>query len=87
MHMERPVGYDRLAPKRPINVSLNDDLVRQARQYTRNLSGTLEDLLDDFVERERARRRDEDRALHCVMNEFGAFHREHGLLSDEFSSL
>ncbi len=87
MHMERPVGYDRLAPKRPINVSLNDDLVRQARQYTRNLSGILEDLLGDFVERERARRRDEDRALDRVMDEFGAFHREHGLLSDEFSSL
>ena len=55
MHMEHVMGYDRLAPKRPINVSLNDDLVRQARQYTRNLSGTLEDLLGDFVERERAR--------------------------------
>ena len=85
--MERLMGYDRLAPKRPINVSLNDDLVRQARQYTRNLSGTLEDLLGDFVERERARRRDEDRALDRVMDEFGALHREHGLLSDGFLSL
>ncbi len=81
------MGSDRLASKRPINVSLNDDLVRQARQYTRNLSGTIEDLLGDFVERERARRRDEDQALDRMMDEFNAFHREHGLLSDEFSSL
>ena len=81
------MGYDRLAPKRAINVSLNDDLVRQARLYTRNLSGTLEDLLGDFVERERARRRDEDRALNQVMDGFSALHREHGLLSDEFSAL
>ena len=81
------MGYDRLAPKRAINVSLNDDLIRQARLYTRNLSGTLEDLLGDFVERERVRRRDEDAALDQVMDGFSAFHREHGLLSDEFSSL
>jgi antitoxin CcdA len=81
------MGYDRLAPKRAINVSLNDDLVRQARVYTRNLSGTLEDLLGDFVERERARRRDEDALLDQVIEGFSTFHRERGLLSDEFSSL
>ena len=81
------MGYDRTAPKRAINVSLNDDLVRQARLYTRNLSGTLEDLLEDFVERERARRRNEDADLDQVIDGFSVFHREHGLLSDEFSSL
>ena len=79
--------YDRLTSKRPINVSLNDDLVRQARLYTRNLSSTIEDLLGDFVERESARRRDEDAVLDQVIDGFGTFHREHGLLSDEFSSL
>jgi antitoxin CcdA len=81
------MGYDRTAPKRPINVSLNDDLVRQARLYTRNLSGTLEDLLSDFITREHARRRAEDAALDQVIDGFSAFHRDHGLLSDEFSAL
>lgn len=81
------MGYDRTAPKRAINVSLNDDLVRQARLYTRNLSGTLEDLLDGFVTQERARRRDEDAALDKVVAAFSAFHSDHGLLSDEFSAL
>lgn len=81
------MGYDRTAQKRPINVSLNEDLVRQARLFTRNLSGTLEDLLRDFVVHERARRRAEDAALDQVINAVDAFHREHGLLSDEFSSL
>ncbi|WP_428395342.1 type II toxin-antitoxin system CcdA family antitoxin [Lichenicoccus sp.] len=81
------MGYDRLASKRAINVSLNDDLVRQARLYTRNLSGTLEDLLGDFVDRERARRRDEDAVLDQVIDGFSLFHGEHGLLSDEFSLL
>jgi antitoxin CcdA len=87
MHIETAVGYDRTAPKRAINVSLNDDLVRQARLYTRNLSGTLEDLLQDFVERERARRRAEDVAVNQVIDGLNAFHLTHGLLSDEFSSL
>ena len=81
------MSYDRTAPKRAINVSLNGDLVRQARLYTRNLSGTLEDLLGDFIVRERARRRDEDAALDRVVGALNAFHTEHGLLSDEFSGL
>ena len=81
------MSYDRTASKRAINVTLNDDLVRQARRYTRNLSGTLEDLLGDFITRERARRRDEDAVLDRVIGALNAFHAEHGLLSDEFSGL
>ena len=79
------MGYDRNAPKRPINVSLNEDLVRQARAYTRNLSGTLEDLLQDFVTAEEARRSAADQAVERIIDGFGTFHRKYGLLSDEFS--
>jgi post-segregation antitoxin (ccd killing protein) len=35
--------------KRPVNVSLNENLVEQARAYTGNLSATLEALLAGFV--------------------------------------
>ncbi|MGI4802795.1 MAG: type II toxin-antitoxin system CcdA family antitoxin [Janthinobacterium lividum] len=79
--------YDQMAQKRPINVSLNEDLVRQARLYTGNLSGTLERLLRDFVEHEWVRRRAEDAAVDQVIDALNAFHQEHGLLSDEFSAL
>jgi hypothetical protein len=54
---------------------------------TRNLSQTLEDLLQDFVKRERAQRRAEDTAIDQLIDRLNAFHRVHGLLSDEFSSL
>ncbi len=81
------MAYDRNAPKRAVNVSLNEDLVRQAKDYTRNLSGTLEHLLQEFVLGELARRRAEDEVLDRLMDGFDAFHREHGLLSDEFSNL
>ncbi len=81
------MAYDRTAPKRAINVSLNDDLVRQARTYTRNLSGTIEDLLGEFLAGEQERRRAEDAAVDRIIDGLNAFHRRHGLLSDEFSTL
>jgi antitoxin CcdA len=81
------MGYDRTAPKRAINVSLNDDLVRQARAHTRNLSGTIEDLLGEFVAREQDRKRAEDATVDRIVEGFNSFHRQHGLLSDEFSGL
>ena len=73
--------------KRPINVSLNVELVRQARGFTGNLSGTLEALLREFVAREQARRDAEDETVARVIDGLDAYHRRHGLLSDEFSSL
>jgi len=81
------MGYDRNAPKRPVNVSLNEDLVRQAKTYTKNFSGTVEDLLQGFVEKEAARRKEEDAAIDELIDTMNAFHLEHGLLSDEFEQL
>ena len=79
--------FDHNAAKRPINISLNEDLVRQARLYTRNLSGTVEDLLKTFVADENARRQVEDARTNRVIDDMNAFHEANGLLSDEFSSL
>jgi hypothetical protein len=39
------MAHARNAPKRPLNVSLNEDLVRLARPYSCKLSGTLQDPL------------------------------------------
>ncbi len=81
------MGYSRPALKRPTNVTLDEELVRQARLLTPNLSGTLEDLLREFVAREQSRRAAEDAAVADLIDGLNAFHRENGLLSDEFSSL
>ena len=80
------MGYARSSAKRPTNGSLDENLVREARLLTGNLSGTLEDLLRDFVARERARRAAEDEAVAAVVDDMNAFHRTYGLLSDEFPS-
>jgi antitoxin CcdA len=47
--------YDPRAPKKATNVSVNSDLLRQARQLNINLSQTLEQRLAEVV-REEARR-------------------------------
>ena len=39
--------------KRPVNLTLSESLVSQAKTLTDNLSGVVEALLADFVSRER----------------------------------
>jgi antitoxin CcdA len=80
------MGYDRTAPRKAVNLSLNEDLVQRARELTRNLSATVEDLLDDFVTREQTRRAAEDARLSRLIEAVDRFHAEHGLLSDTLSA-
>jgi antitoxin CcdA len=47
-------GYNPSAPKRPTNLSLNSDLLRQARELDINLSQVLEQALDSVVRKKRA---------------------------------
>jgi antitoxin CcdA len=82
-----PMKDNRIPPKRAINITLNDDVIREARLYSRDLSRTVEDLLQDFVARERAQCLVEPTVMDQVVDRLNAFHRAHGLLSDEFSSL
>ena len=81
------MGYDRAAPKRPVNMTLNEDLIRRARGMTSNLSETVESLLAAFVEDAEAKVVDRERqiAAHIAAND--AFVLKHGSLADEFSTL
>jgi antitoxin CcdA len=85
--LEHPMGYDRAAPKRPVNMTLNEDLVRQVRGLSTNLSETVESLLADFVEAAQAKAMERERqiAAHVAANE--AFVAKYGSLADEFSEL
>jgi antitoxin CcdA len=79
--------YDRKAPRKAVNLSLNTDLVSRAKDLTTNLSGTVEELLAGFVQNEEARKQADDNALDQVISALNEFHEQHGLLSDEFPSL
>ena len=49
-----PPIYNSSAPKRPTNLSLNSDLLHQARALDINLSQVLEQALDAVVRKKRA---------------------------------
>ena len=60
--------YDRNAPRKAVNLSLNEDLVLRAKALTQNLSGTVEKLLADYISNEQARQRTEDERLEEVIS-------------------
>ena len=79
--------YNLDARKRPVNLTLNEDLVVQARGLTDNLSGVVESLLADYVEREHQRRIAEARTIQATMAIWNDFNAKHGSFADEYSSL
>jgi len=53
--------------KRPVNLTLNEGLVAQAKTYTSNLSATMEALLSEFVaQQQQAQRSRQQLADVCV---------------------
>jgi antitoxin CcdA len=80
-------SYDRNAPRRPVNLSINEDLLSRAKALTRNLSGTVEELLAGYVQQEQARKRAEDERLDQIVSALNAFHERSRFLADEFSNL
>ena len=79
--------YNMEARKRPVNLTLNEDLVVQVRGLTDNLSGVVESLLANYVEHERQQRIAETKTLEATMTMWNDFNAKHGSLADEYSSL
>ena len=73
--------------KRPVNLTLSETLVKQARGMTDNLSGVVEQLLADFIargQREKLARSETAEKTVALWNEFNA---SHGSIADEYSTL
>lgn len=79
--------YDTSARKRPVNLTLNEDLVDHARKLTDNLSGVVEALLADYVERGGLDLEQRRRALAEAVAAWNAHGVKHGSLADEYSPL
>lgn len=73
--------------KRPVNLLLNEDNIRQARQYTNNLSATVDGLLADFVARQNEVRLSRQQLGDRVAESWNRFHAEHGAFADDHSTL
>jgi antitoxin CcdA len=75
------------ARKRRVNLTLNEELVVQARELTNNLSGVVESLLTDFVENERRKRAAKTNAAKVTIATWNKFNENFGSFADENSTL
>jgi antitoxin CcdA len=75
------------ARKRPVNLTLNEDLVNQARRITDNLSGVVDSLLADFLAREKQQRAAQAQAVKEMVATWNSFAEEHGSFADDHSTL
>ena len=80
-------AYNISAPKRAVNLSLNEDLITQVRGITDNLSEVVESLLADSLVQEKGRRAAEAKALKEAVRSWNAFAEKHGSFTDEHSTL
>jgi len=79
--------YDRDARKRPVNVTLNEDLVNRVRDLTDNLSSVVESLLADFLAEQAQRRSRETELVKRTIATWNRFAEQHGSFADEHSTL
>ena len=75
------------ARKRPVNLTLSEDLVSQARTMTDNLSGVVESLLAEFIDRQSRERLAKTKAVEATVAAWNTFNLESGSIADEYSSL
>lgn len=75
------------AAKRPVNLSLNEDLVAQARSLADKLSGAVESLLAAYVQQQRQWRDAEAESLRPCAAAWNTYAAKHGSFADELSTL
>lgn len=80
-------AYRSDARKRAVNLTLNEDLVQEAKLVTDNLSGVVESLLSEFVREERNRRLAKAKILEATVLMWNEFDAKSGSIADEYLSL
>ena len=80
-------AHNGAARKRPVNLTLNEDLVAQARAVTGNLSAVVESLLADYIIQERQRRAAEADVVRETVATWNRFAEKVGSFADDHSTL
>ena len=75
------------ARKRPVNLTMNEALVAQAKVFTNNLSATMETLLAEFVEAQQSAQRNRQQVADRCAADWNAVHAAVGSFADEHSTL
>ena len=73
--------------KRAVNLTLNVDLVAQAKTYTKNLSATMEALLAEFVISQQKARHNRQHAADVCAADWNALNAAIGSYADDHSTL
>lgn len=73
--------------KRPVNLTLSETLVTQARAYTSNLSATMESLLAEFIASQQNAQRQRQQVADACAADWNAVHAAVGSFADEHSTL
>jgi antitoxin CcdA len=79
--------YDASARKRPVNLTLNEDLVNQAKGLTDNLSQVVESLLSGYLAKAREEQLARSAAVEATVKVWNDFNAQSGSIADEYSSL
>ena len=80
-------AYDSRARKRPVNLTLNEDLVSQAKGLTDNLSAVVEQLLSGFLETREREQRAKTQVVEAAVRQWNDFEHKIGTLGDEYTTL
>jgi antitoxin CcdA len=75
------------ARKRPVNLTLNESLVAEAKNYTSNLSATMEELLGAYVVEQQQAREGRRQLADACAADWNAVHAKVGSFADEHSTL
>ncbi|MCU0927096.1 MAG: type II toxin-antitoxin system CcdA family antitoxin [Hydrogenophaga sp.] len=73
--------------KRPVNLSLSEDVVDAAKRYSSNLSATVETLLTDYTHRQQQAEADRQQRAKACASEWNAVHASVGSFADEHTTL
>ena len=71
--------------KVPVNMSLGEDLVREAQTLTSDLSKTVEGLLTTYIAKEQSKRADEQRAIDAAITATNDFVEQFGLPGADYA--
>lgn len=73
--------------KRPVNLTLSDDVVQQARGFSSNLSAVVDTLLADYVRQQTLVRQAHRQEAALTAQAWNAFNDAAGSFADQHSTL
>ena len=73
--------------KRRVTLTLSEDLVNEANALTDNLSGVVESLLVEYVNREQRERLEKSKAIADTVAAWNTFNAKSGSIAGEYSTL